>query len=68
MSVLTSDRPGKMSAARCIGWGCVPDVHCLYFCLWAFHIDEGVNGTSERSDVMLKPNVEVYFVFYVFKL
>lgn len=34
---------------------------------WAFHTDEGVTGTSERRDVMQTPNVEVHFMFLMFK-
>lgn len=48
--------------------GVVFQMYTVYIpCLWAFHTDEGVTGTNERSDVMQKPNVEDFSCFFVFK-
>lgn len=43
--------------------GVVFQMYTVYMpCLWAFHTDEGVTGTNERSDGMQKPNVEDFFM------
>lgn len=58
VSVLTFDLPVRMSACSRVCWmGLCSRCPLFRFRLQAFHTDEGVTRTTERSGVMQKANV-----------